>query len=102
MKPATDPNEMFMNTAIPSKRANVLLSFFLFALLGTCYGQGTMTFTFEGQPVGTESQIGPYYEGGMRFRAIQPGALNMSGGLLQVIQTTGQAIWKCQMGIWAV
>jgi len=47
-------------------------------LLTECYGQGT--FTFEGQPVGTAQQLGGYTASGMRFRAIQPGSLYLSGG----------------------
>jgi hypothetical protein len=49
-------------------------------LLGECLGQGSMTLTFEGQPKGTVLQTGPYYEGGMEFRAIPFGALYLSGG----------------------
>ena len=45
-----------------------------------CNGQGTMTFTFEGQPRGTRHQTGPYYEGAMQFLPIPMGSLYLSGG----------------------
>ena len=50
-------------------------------LLVHCYGQGTMTFTFEGQPRGTISQeMGFYNESGMRFTVIPPGGMFLVGG----------------------
>ena len=52
----------------------------LLSLAATCHGQGTMTFTFEGQPPGTSSQVGVYYESGMLFGPNGPGSLYLSGG----------------------
>jgi hypothetical protein len=50
-------------------------------LIAECQGQGTMTFTFEGQPRGTVSQgMGFYDESGMRFSVIAPGGIYLSGG----------------------
>ena len=39
-----------------------------------------MTFTFEGAPRGTELDVGTYYESAMRFAAIAPGRVLLSGG----------------------
>lgn len=46
-----------------------------------CFGQGTMTFTFEGQPNGTRSPgLGTYTEAGMQFSVIAPGGIFQNGG----------------------
>jgi len=59
--------------------ASAALAFFCLAV--GCLGQGTMTFTFEGQPSGTVSQGLAYYvESGMRFSVLAPGGIYLSGG----------------------
>jgi hypothetical protein len=42
-------------------------------------GQGTLTFTFEGAPPGTEQDVGVYYEAGVAFGSA-PGNVLLSGG----------------------
>jgi hypothetical protein len=50
-------------------------------LVTECQGQGTTTFTFEGQPRGTISLgLAFYDESGMRFSVIAPGGLFLNGG----------------------
>jgi hypothetical protein len=50
-------------------------------LLTVCFGQGTLTFTFEGQPRGTSQQYGIYSESGMQFGMVfGPGSVYLSGG----------------------
>src|SRR5208283_2045542 len=49
-------------------------------LIAECQGQGTMTFTFEGQPPGTISGGMAYYvESGMQFNVIPEGGLFLVG-----------------------
>jgi hypothetical protein len=49
-------------------------------LIAECQGQGTMTFTFEGQPSGTISGAMAYYvESGMQFTVNPPGGLFLVG-----------------------
>jgi hypothetical protein len=58
-----------------------LVALTLFCLAELCHGQGTMTFRFEGQPVGTSQQLGVYVESGMQFgMAYGPGSVYLSGG----------------------
>jgi hypothetical protein len=51
----------------------------LLCLVAQCLAQGTMTFTFEGQPPGTQRQVGVYQAAGMQFDPIPMGALYLSG-----------------------
>jgi hypothetical protein len=60
-------------------------TFALAALVMACacdwaLGQGTLTFRFEGQAPGTESQIGVYSEAGMQVGNLGPQSLYLSGG----------------------
>jgi len=49
-------------------RAKLLGPFFvLLSVLTPCFGQGTMTVAFEGQPPGTFGTISAYSESGMQF-----------------------------------
>jgi len=58
--------------------ASAALAFFCLAV--GCLGQGTMTFTFEGQPSGTISGGKAYYvESGMKFTVNPPGGLFLVG-----------------------
>jgi hypothetical protein len=45
-----------------------------------CMAQGTLTFTFDGAPRGTEMIVGTYLESGVRFSPIAPGNLLLNGG----------------------
>ena len=60
----------------------------LFSIAGTCWGQGTMTFTFEGQPPGTLAQ-GGYSASGMNFGATPFGVLYLSGGSVSPFPDNG-------------
>jgi hypothetical protein len=51
----------------------------LVTILTQCYGQGYLTFTFEGAPRGTEQDVGFYVENGMGFGAM-PGNVILCGG----------------------
>jgi hypothetical protein len=51
----------------------------LFAI-PACLAQGTMTFTFEGAPRGTQQSVGTYLESGVLFAPIAPGSLFLNGG----------------------
>jgi len=64
-----------------------------FCFLTDCYGQGTTTFTFEGQPVGTLQQLGSYIESERRFQKLGPGSLYLSGGAWLSFQKTGRVTW---------
>ena len=53
---------------IASARAEGILSALALACLASsCFGQGTLRFTFEGQPTGTRTLMFEYLESGMRF-----------------------------------
>jgi hypothetical protein len=55
-------------TKSPINRALALIaSALVFSGLAQCHGQGTMSIGFDGQPRGTSSTAGAYYESGMRF-----------------------------------
>jgi hypothetical protein len=58
----------------------LLRGLWVICFVAQCQGQGSMTLTFEGQPRGTQRQVGPYYEGGLQFLPIPMGALYLSGG----------------------
>jgi hypothetical protein len=47
--------------------------------VGLLEGQGTFTFTFEGQPLGMLTQVGTYQAAGVQFVPIAPGSLWLSG-----------------------
>jgi hypothetical protein len=50
------------------------------ATMGRCYSQGTLTFTFDVEPRGSQANVGTYTESGMYFGPIGPGNLLLSGG----------------------
>jgi len=53
----------------------------LFCLVAPCWGQGTMSFRFEGQPRGTTFTLMEYAQSGMSFRnPYGPQPLVLSGG----------------------
>ncbi len=54
-------------TQSPINRALAIASALVFSGLVQCQGQGTMQVGFDGQPRGTSSTAGVYYESGMRF-----------------------------------
>jgi hypothetical protein len=66
-----------------NRRRTALVLLSALGLLGaaaTSLAQGTMTFTFEGQPRGTEGQVSVYREAGMQFGNLTPQTDYLSGG----------------------
>jgi hypothetical protein len=53
--------------ATPLRALSLFTGVFLWA---QCYGQGTLHFTFDGQPPGTSVYIEQYFESGMWFRPL--------------------------------
>jgi hypothetical protein len=67
-----------LTAAKTASRAEALI-FLPLALVSPAIAQGTMTFTFEGAPPGTELNVGVYYSSGMYFGPIGPGNVLLSG-----------------------
>jgi hypothetical protein len=70
----------------------------LYCFVAHCLGQGTMTYTFEGQASGTERILGGYTESGMQFGTMTPQSLYLSGGASPATPTTGPVILRFQQG----
>src|SRR5882672_6393949 len=69
-------------------------------LAAHCHGQGTLTFTFEGQPVGTAAQLG-FEQSGMQFHSVAPGTTYLSGGGVAGYPDNGTGyLYTPDSGIW--
>jgi hypothetical protein len=98
MTKQTMTHRMSLPIAVRTANHIVFLALFLMALRSS--GQGTLTFTFEGQPSGTRAQTG-YAQDGMQFYSVAPGTTYLSGGGVPGYPDNGTGyLYTGDSGIW--